>query len=230
MPAAGREVGARCAGVSRAYGAASGTVPALVGVDAEFPPGALTVLAGPSGSGKSSLLRVVACQDRPDAGEVWIRGVEVTRLGAHRRRLVRRREIGFVFQQPVENLVDYLTASEHVEWALRLRGAKGTRGAAAELLDSVGLGPRSGHLPAMLSGGEQQRLGVACALAGQPGLVVADEPTAQLDAAAADLVIAALLAARTESTAVVVSSHDPALVAEADHVVRLLHGRREPAA
>src|ERR1700712_4958609 len=129
MPSAGRrEVGASCAGVSRVYGAASGAVPALVEVDAEFPVGALTVLAGPSGSGKSSLLRVVACQDRPDAGEVWIRGVEVSRLGARRRRLVRRREIGFVFQQPVENLVDYLTALEHVEWAFRLRGAAGGAG------------------------------------------------------------------------------------------------------
>ncbi len=218
------ELGARCTGVSRVYGAATGAVPALSGVDAEFPAGALTALSGPSGSGKSSLLRVIACQDLPDSGEVWIRGVEVTRLGARRRRLLRRREVGFVFQQPVENLVDYLSAAEHVEWALRLRGAPGDPG---PLLEAVGLGARRDHLPGALSGGEQQRLGVACALAGRPAIILADEPTAQLDAAAAELVIAALLAARSSTTALIVSSHDPALVAEADHVVRLVHGRRE---
>lgn len=219
----------RVVDVVRSYPSASGRTLALDGVDAEFGAGRLTVVAGPSGSGKSTLLRIVALLDRPDAGGVWFDTTDTAAVDARRRRAIRRREIGYVFQQPADNLLDYLTADEHVRLGAKMRGNTGavTEPPDDELLDAVGLGHRRSHRPAHLSGGEQQRLGLAFAAAGSPWLLVADEPTAALDHASGALVVDALVALARRGFTVVASSHDPAVVERADDVVHVVHGRRE---
>jgi len=215
-----------CAGLVKEYATATGTVRALKGVDAAFPAGRVTAVVGPSGSGKSSLLRVLACVDRPTAGSVRVGGVDVADLGARGRRRVRRELVGSVFQQPADNLLPYLTAREQLELAARLRGQAGRRGAgeAERLLAALGLEHRADHRPEQLSGGEQQRLAFAAAVIGGPALVVADEPTAELDSEAGERLMQAVLGLRDQGTSLVVSSHDPVVTGAVDGIVRLHDG------
>jgi putative ABC transport system ATP-binding protein len=215
------EVG--CAGLVKEYATATGTVRALKGVDAAFPAGRVTAVVGPSGSGKSSLLRILACVDRPTAGSVRIGGVEVAAMGARGRRRVRRELVGYVFQQPGDNLLPYLTAREQLELAARLRGRVGS-GEGERLLAVLGLAQRAEHRPEQLSGGEQQRLAFAAAVVGGPALVVADEPTAELDSEAGERLMQAVLALREAGTSLVVASHDPVVTGAADTIVRLHDG------
>ena len=212
-----------CAGLVKEYVTATGTVRALKGVDAAFPAGRVTAVVGPSGSGKSSLLRILACVDRPTAGSVRIGGVEVAAMGARGRRRVRRELVGYVFQQPSDNLLPYLTAREQLQLAARLRGRVGA-GEGERLLAVLGLAQRAEHRPEQLSGGEQQRLAFAAAVVGGPALVVADEPTAELDSEAGERLMAAVLALREGGTSLVVSSHDPVVTGAADTIVRLHDG------
>ena len=212
-----------CAGLAKQYATATGTVRALKGVDAAFPAGRVTAVVGPSGSGKSSLLRILACVDRPTAGSVRVGGVDVAALGARRRRRVRRELVGYVFQRPGDNLLPYLTAGEQLELAARLRGRQ-RPGEAERLLADLGLEHRAGHRPEQLSGGEQQRLAFAAAVIGGPALVVADEPTAELDSEAGERLMEAVLHLRGQGTSLVLSSHDPAVTGAVDAVVRLDDG------
>jgi putative ABC transport system ATP-binding protein len=212
-----------CAGLVKEYATATGTVRALKGVDAAFPAGRVTAVVGPSGSGKSSLLRILACVDRPTAGSVRIGGVEVAAMGARGRRRVRRELVGYVFQQPGDNLLPYLTAREQLELAARLRGRVGS-GEGERLLAVLGLAQRAEHRPEQLSGGEQQRLAFAAAVVGGPALVVADEPTAELDSEAGERLMQAVLALREAGTSLVVASHDPVVTGAADTIVRLHDG------
>jgi putative ABC transport system ATP-binding protein len=223
LPSEPGAVAAACRDVDRTYVTATGQVPALRGVSAELRGGELTVIAGPSGSGKSSLLRILGCIERPDAGTVTVGGREVAGLGARARRRLRRTEIAYVFQEPAENLLSYLTAAEHVALAVRLRGRRAPGD--DELLERLGLGHRRDHHPATLSGGEQQRLAFAAAVAGGPALVVADEPTAELERASGRRLLDAVRALRAAGTSFVVSSHDPQVAAAADTVIRLRGGR-----
>ena len=163
--------------VVRTYSGATGGVRALDGVSARFESGLFTVVAGPSGSGKSTLLRVAALLDKPQEGLVGFNGRDVTRASARRRRALRRRHIGYMFQQPADNLLDYLDAREHVRLGGRLR-SDDEDAAALGTLDFLGLAERITHRPVQLSGGEQQRLAFAFAVAGGPQLLVADEPVA----------------------------------------------------
>lgn len=225
---------AACSGLVRVYRPAfagpahrarrpgEGAVRALDRLDLTFPAGKVTVVAGPSGSGKSSLLRILACVDRPTAGSVTVGGVEVAGLGARARRRIRRRLVGLVFQDPADNLLAYLTVREHLELAARLRRIPDRQD---WLLDALELAHRAGHRPPELSGGEQQRLAFAAAVVGGPALVVADEPTAELDHAAANRLLDALARLRDAGTSFVVSSHDPTVMDRADHLVRLDRGR-----
>jgi putative ABC transport system ATP-binding protein len=212
-----------CAGLVKEYATATGTVRALKGVDAAFPAGRVTAVVGPSGSGKSSLLRILACVDRPTAGSVRIGGVDVAALGARGRRRVRRRQVGYVFQQPGDNLLPYLTAREQLELAARLRGGRQRR-EADRLLAALGLEHRAGHRPEQLSGGEQQRLAFAAAVVGGPALVVADEPTAELDNEAGERLMQAVLGLREQGTSLVLSSHDPVVTSAVDGILRLHDG------
>jgi putative ABC transport system ATP-binding protein len=217
--------GVACAGVVKEYATATGTVLALKGVDAAFPAGQVTAVVGPSGSGKSSLLRILACVDRPTAGSVRVGGVDVAALGARGRRRVRRRLVGYVFQQPGDNLLPYLTTREQLELAAQLRSRREGFGEQVErLLAALGLEHRAGHRPEQLSGGEQQRLAFAAAVIGEPALVVADEPTAELDTEAGERLMRAVLGLRDQGTSVVLSSHDPVVTGAVDGIVRLHDG------
>ena len=219
---------ARCSDVVKTYRTATESVTALDGVTLGIPRGQVTVVVGPSGAGKSSLLRLLACIDRPDAGSVHVGGERVDDLRARGRRRLRRRQVSYLFQRPGENLLPYLGAAEQVRLAAAMRGAAVGEDDVAALLTRLGLADRSGHRPAELSGGEQQRLAVACSVIGSPTLVVADEPTAELDTAAADRVLAAMVDLAASGVAFVVSSHDPRVMAVADGSVHLDHGRVLP--
>jgi ABC-type lipoprotein export system ATPase subunit len=200
---------------------------ALSDVDATFERGRLSVVAGPSGSGKSSLLRVLAGLHRPRAGMVAVDGADLTRMRNGSLRRLRRRTMGVVLQNPSDNLLDYLSAIEQIELAAQLRRADPAE--AADLLDTVGLADRAGSHPAELSGGEQQRVGFAAAAIGRPTLLLADEPTAQLDAAAGTRLVDAMRSLVDRGATLVVASHDPTVIAVADHVVLLRDGRVVPA-
>jgi putative ABC transport system ATP-binding protein len=218
-------------GIVRRYAGVNGDVLALDDVDAEFPAGTFTVVAGPSGSGKTTLLRLVALLDRPEAGHVLLDGIDVTLASPRERRELRRRHVGYMFQQPGDNLLEYLTAARHVRLGRRIRlagDADAGQPDPDDLLGILGLAGRVEHRPAHLSGGEQQRLAFAFAVAGWPRLLVADEPTAALDHVAGARVVEALATLATRGVTVVASSHDPAVVAAATRVVHIAHGRVVP--
>ena len=221
-----RTEAASCSGLVKIYWTATGEVHALKGIDAAFPVGAITAVVGPSGSGKSSLLRILACIDRPTAGHVLVGGTEVGGLGAGKRRQLRKRLVGYMFQRPSENLISYLTAVEHLEMAARLRGAP-AEDEAAELLDALGLRPRADHHPQQLSGGEQQRLALASAVIGGPALVLADEPTAELDSESAQHLMDKVVDLRERGVSFVVATHDPIVMKAADVILHLRHGAME---
>jgi putative ABC transport system ATP-binding protein len=223
-PVATVEPAAVCRDVHKVYVVADEEVQALREVDKEFPAARVTTIVGPSGSGKSSLLRILACVDRPTSGSVRIGGQEVAELGVRRRRALRRTAVGYVFQNPADNLVEYLRAAEQVKLAARLRGVRPEPAEVERLLELLGLTSRADHLPVQLSGGEQQRLSFACAVIGRPAIVVADEPTAELDSASADRVLEAVHDLREEGVAFLLSSHDPRVVQSTDHLLRLEHG------
>ncbi|MBI4913836.1 MAG: ABC transporter ATP-binding protein [Acidobacteria bacterium] len=213
--------------ITRAY-ELGGERAGVFGVSLELPAGSLAVVAGPSGSGKTTLLQVAGLLDEPDSGQVLLEGREVSRLPEKARCALRLSRLGFVFQG--FNLVPVLTARENVLLPLQLQGRpEGECTARAEdLLERVGLGNRAGHLPGQLSGGQQQRVAIARALAGDPCLVLADEPTANLDHAHGEPLMDLLAElARERGAAFLVASHDPRVIARADRVFRLEDGRME---
>jgi putative ABC transport system ATP-binding protein len=195
---------------------------ALREVDAAFDAGRLSVLAGPSGSGKSSLLRILGGLDRPAQGSVRVGGVELAEAPARVRRFLQREVTANVFQEPASNLLAYLDVQSHLALWRRLRRIPSTP--AAPYLEAVGLSHRATALPGTLSGGEQQRLALAAAVAAQPRVVLADEPTSQLDRSSARAVIEALLNLRDLGATLVVASHDPDLLEAADAGMVLDHG------
>lgn len=224
-PAVVTEAAAVCTDVHKTYVIEDEEVKGLIAVSKEFPAGRVSTIVGPSGSGKSTLLRILACVDRPTSGSVRIGGQEIADLGPRKRRALRRTAVGYVFQNPADNLVEYLRAAEQVRLAARLRGLRPDPAEVDRLLELLGLTGRADHLPVQLSGGEQQRLSFACAVVGRPAIVVADEPTAELDSASADRVLEAVHDLRDEGVAFLLSSHDPRVVETADHLLRLEHGR-----
>jgi putative ABC transport system ATP-binding protein len=198
----------------------------LRGASAAIGRAELAVLVGKSGSGKSTLLNLVSGIDLPDGGEVVVDGVELTRLGERQRTLFRRRHIGFVFQ--FYNLIPTLTVEENLVLPLELQGrvTAERRRAALALLDEVGLADRAGAFPDRLSGGEQQRVAVARALAHDPTLVLADEPTGNLDLETG-LVVLGLLdrLTRRAGKTLLMATHSPEVVGIADRVFRIEDGR-----
>ena len=216
-----------CRNVMRSYRiSADDTVPALKGVDLDLHPGTVTALIGPSGSGKSTLLRLLACVDRPDSGSILIQGRNTARLSRARRVKLRRRRLGYMFQNPADNLLDYLTVRQHLRLAAQMRGVSVRHGEADELLERLGLTSRANNLPRQLSGGEQQRAAIAFAAIGPPALLVADEPTGQLDQETGKQIMRLLRAVvRSEGVTALVATHDPALIDIADSVLNLEDGR-----
>jgi ABC-type lipoprotein export system ATPase subunit len=212
-----------CSNVSKTHIAATGPVRALVDVSLELPSSAVTLVLGRSGSGKSTLLRLIACMERPDEGEIVIDGVDVLQLSERRRRRMRRDRIGYVFSRPSDNLLPYLRAQEQLDLAAGLRRLP--RAKARGLLEPLRLDHRACAMPAQLSGGERQRLAFAAAAVGGPVMLVADEPTAELDSASVAVLLEQMSALAAAGTAVVVASHDPRLLDVADHLVRLEDGQ-----
>lgn len=207
-------------GLGRSYRAARGDVWAFRNVDLSVETGSLTVLAGPSGAGKSTLLRIIAAVDRPTEGAVTIGGLEIGGMSDRARRRWRRRRLGYVFQDPADNLLPYLTVADHLDLAAQLRGGgAGWR----ELANHLEISPLLGELPERLSSGQQQRVALAMAAVGDPTVVVADEPTAELDQASAWLAIDTLRALSSTGSTVVVSSHDADVIRSCDAIHRLEH-------
>ena len=212
--------------VGKTYRLDTVTVPALSAVSIDIRPGRFTVLCGPSGSGKTTLLNMMGCIDRPDAGEIQVDGQAVQAMTDDALSDFRARRIGFVFQN--FNLLPVLTAFETVEYPLVLAAvpAAQRKERVRALLDAVGLADRAGNRPGQLSGGQRQRVAIARALATEPALVLADEPTANLDSQTGAEIIALMRRLQRERGAsFVFSSHDPMVLAQADDVVRIRDGR-----
>ncbi len=213
-------------GVDKTYRQGSIDVHALQDVTLGVERADFAVLAGPSGSGKTTLLNVIGALDRPTRGRVLVGGRDVSVLGEHERSELRLRHIGFVFQ--AYNLIPVLTARENAEYVLLLQGvpADDRRARVDEVLASVGLTGLEDRRPAQLSGGQQQRVAVARAIAATPDLVLADEPTANLDSHAALELINLMKRLNTErSVTFLISSHDGRVIERADRVVMLEDGR-----
>lgn len=201
---------------------------ALSDVSLSIGEGEFTALVGPSGSGKTTLLQLIGCLDKPDQGVVRIKGRDVTRLNANQRADLRREQIGFIFQ--FFALVPVLTAYENVELPLLLSnvGAAERRERVMSLLAAVGLADRARHRPDQMSGGEQQRVAIARALAPQPVMVLADEPTANLDTANGQQAMEIMQRLNEQTgTAFIFATHDPRVMAYARRVVKLRDGRIE---
>jgi ABC-type lipoprotein export system ATPase subunit len=209
-----------CEGIRRAYHTDEEVVWALWDVDAVAESGQITVLAGPSGSGKSTLLRVIAGIDRPDTGRVEVAGNEMTAMSAGARRRFRSRHMGYLFQDPAANLLSYLTVWEHLVMAGKIRGATPTR----DLLAHLEIEDLADEHPVRLSAGQQQRAALAAAMVGDPDVILADEPTAELDATSAHLAVTALARLRDLGATLIVTSHDPEVLGVADRLIRLEHG------
>jgi putative ABC transport system ATP-binding protein len=212
-------------GVRKVYPMGEQEVVALDAVDLTLEPGEFTVFAGPSGSGKSTLLNIVGCLDRPSTGTVLLEGKDVASLGDDALGALRARRIGFIFQS--FNLIPVLTAFENVELALRLAGlTDGSRERVEKALVDVGLRDQMRRLPSQLSGGQQQRVAIARALVKAPALVIADEPTANLDSKNGTAILALMNEMnRTAGITFLFSTHDPMVMEHARRVVRLHDGR-----
>jgi ABC-type lipoprotein export system ATPase subunit len=218
-------------GVFKKYRRGDETVQALVDFDFSLDAGEFVVVTGPSGAGKSTLLHIAGGLDAPDAGRVAVAGQDVWAMSAGARAAFRRRNLGFVFQ--FFNLVPTLTAVENVSLPLVLDGiaARSADARAEELLQRVGLGDRARHRPAELSGGQMQRVAVARALAARPSIILADEPTGNLDSHSSTEVLGLLRSlSDEEGTAVVVVTHNEGAVGYGSRELRLVDGRAHSAA
>ncbi len=202
------------------------TLTILDNVDLAIESGELVAVLGPSGSGKSTLLGLLAGLDRPSEGSVRLAGVELSGLNEDELALVRRRRVGFVFQ--AFQLLPNLTALENVALPLELTGVPDARERTAKALDEVGLAARTDHYPAQLSGGEQQRVAVARAFAGEPEVLFADEPTGNLDGATGERILELLLDLRARhGTTLVLVTHDSKIASRAERRIHLASGRLE---
>ena len=211
--------------VSKVYGDGAAEVHALDDISLSVDAGALVAVMGPSGSGKSTLLTIAGTLEEPTSGDVLIGGTAVAKMSRGQRARLRRRAIGYVFQD--FNLLPGLTAAENVSLPLELDGttARKARAAGVRVLDALGLADRAGQYPDQLSGGERQRVAIARAMVGERQLMLADEPSGALDSANAEEVMRLLRSASERGLAVVVVTHDPQLASWADRVVFLRDGR-----
>ena len=211
-------------GVTRRYGRHDSAVDALAGVSIDVPVGQFTAVMGPSGSGKSTLMHILAGLDQPTEGSVSIGGREITGLNDKQLTLLRRSEIGFVFQ--LFNLLPMLTAEENVVLPLSIAGVKRDRAWVEELLETVGIADRRTHRPSELSGGQQQRVSIARALVTEPTVLFADEPTGNLDSNTSRDVLELLRNSVDDlGQTIVMVTHDPQAAAQADRILFLADGR-----
>jgi putative ABC transport system ATP-binding protein len=214
----------RARALRREYGRGDGLVRAVDGIDLDIARGETVAVMGPSGCGKSTLLHLLGGLDRPSGGELWVHGRQIEQLSERALAEMRRREVGFVFQ--AFHLMDELTAQENVELPALLAGRppRAARRIASDLLDQVGLGDRAGHLPSALSGGQRQRVAIARALANEPVLVLADEPTGNLDSTATLDVLRLFEQLHVAGQTLVIVTHDERIAATAGRLISMRDG------
>jgi ABC-type lipoprotein export system ATPase subunit len=214
----------RARGLRKDYGKGEGLVRAVDEVDLDVASGETVAVMGPSGCGKSTLLHLLGGLDRASGGELWLAGQRIDQLGERALARLRRDKIGFIFQ--AFHLMDELTAAENVELPALLAGrsARSARRRAAELLDRVGLADRAGHLPSQLSGGQRQRVAIARALVSDPQLVLADEPTGNLDSQATVEVLRMFEDLHSAGQTLLVVTHDSRIAATADRLISMRDG------
>jgi putative ABC transport system ATP-binding protein len=215
------------AGITKTYASGRVHVEALRGIDLRIEAGELVAIVGPSGSGKTTLMEILGCLLSPTSGEYRFKGRAVHTISPDGLAQLRGEEIGFVFQ--AFNLLPRMTAVENVELPLTYRrvAARSRRARALEALERVGLGQRVRHLPAELSGGERQRVAIARALVGGPSLILADEPTGNLDSRTGGDILGLLRTLHADGNSIVLVTHDPRIAAEAERTVTISDGRIE---
>ncbi|MBQ7955631.1 MAG: ABC transporter ATP-binding protein [Lachnospiraceae bacterium] len=213
-------------GVNRVFPVAGGEFQALKNINVQIPEGVLTVLKGRSGSGKTTLLNIIGALDKPSSGKVLMEGEDIGRMSDKQREKLRRTKVGFVFQSV--SLIPTMDAFQNVEFSLRLAGVKENRKKRVEeCLKMVGLGNRMHHMPAEMSGGEQQRVAIARAIAHRPKILLADEPTAELDSAmAAEVAKLFQEMTKTEGVTILMTTHDMGLMDAGDLVIELENGEQ----
>jgi putative ABC transport system ATP-binding protein len=214
----------RCAGLTKAFRTEAGLVHALRGIDLRINRGEFVAVTGPSGSGKSTLLHVLGGLEPATSGEIWLDNQRVDGLSQAKWAKLRRRHIGFVFQ--FFNLISGISVADNVEVAALVGGASAreARARREELLDDLGLGAKARAAPAELSGGEQQRVAVARALAHRPSLLLTDEPTGNLDSSNTSAVLRLLRRTHAEGQAILLVTHDARAASMADRVINLFDG------
>lgn len=213
----------RLESISKVYGSGDAQVVALNQFSLNVGAGELLAVMGPSGSGKSTLMNILGCLDIPTSGRYWFAGEDVSRLNETQLAHVRNRRIGFVFQQ--FQLLPKLSAWRNVELPLLYRNARDRRSLALQALEQVGLSNRIDHRPTQLSGGQQQRVAIARALVTNPDLILADEPTGNLDSAASRDVLAVLRELNQQGRTIIIITHDPEVAPVARRTVHLRDGR-----
>jgi ABC-type lipoprotein export system ATPase subunit len=215
-----------CDGLVKIYKTSDLEVVALQGLDLLVERGEMMAIIGASGSGKSTLLAILAGVDVPTAGRAEVAGRDLGSMADRDRAVYRRHVVGFVWQQTSRNLLPYLTAAENVELPMVLDNRPGRRQRALDLLEMVGLADRAGHRPAAMSGGEQQRVAIAVALANAPEVLLADEPTGELDTQTSDEVFSVLREVNASfGTTIVIVTHDPVVSQHVRRTVRIRDGR-----
>ena len=217
----------RLTNISKSYCLGETKLPILQGISLQVDPGSFVAIMGPSGSGKSTLLNIIGCMDTASVGEYHLDGIAITDLGVDELSRMRRTKLGFVFQ--MFNLIPRISALRNVELPLVYAGLSGTerQQRAMAALDWVRLGDRAGHLPAQLSGGQQQRVAIARALVTRPAVIIADEPTGNLDSVASAEIMALFKTLHDQGKTIIMVTHEEDIAGHAGHILRLRDGRME---
>ena len=214
--------------ITKVYKAGQTEVPALQGISCRIESGEMVSIIGPSGSGKSTLMNIIGCLDKPTSGKYRLEGIEVDRLNDNQLAEIRNKKIGFVFQS--FNLLSRTTALANVELPLIYSGASNRRQRALQVLESVGLAHRVTHRPSELAGGEQQRVAIARALVNNPSLILADEPTGNLDTQTSKEIMLIFKQLNEQGMTIVLVTHEPDIAAYTQRTIKLRDGRIEGSA